>query len=73
MINMVSTVVVLDELAGKGGSLAWDSMTTLRGHEEATHTWSLGLESVSNNDCRHPLHSLTQAVDSEHSAEEGSD
>jgi hypothetical protein len=73
MINMESTVVDSDELAAKGDSWAWDSMTILREHAGATLTWSLGLESVTSNDRKHHLNSLTQPVDSEHSVEEGSD
>jgi hypothetical protein len=72
MINMESTVVDSEELAAKGDSWAWDSMTTLREHAVATLTWSQGLESVTSNYRKHHLNSLTQPVDSEHSVEEES-
>ena len=69
---MESTVVDSDELAAKGDSWAWDSMTTQREHAAVTLTWSLGLESVTSNDRKHLLNSLTQPVDLEHSVEEES-
>lgn len=72
-MNMESTVVDLDELAAKGASWAWDSMMTLREHAGATLTWSPGLESVASKDRKRPRNSLTRAVGSEHSVEEGSD